>query len=230
MLKKLSVICILLSSMMLSGCTVRTEDGELYINTDEGETEIYHFMEEQALAKEKFHASVGVGDVDIAVSDSSLYDITTIVRDEKNNSSEIPKINEMGNTVEFSAPVGDIDGTISSTFDTVKFEMGIGDAKFLLNSGRFKKIDISVDIGSLKLFLPREGNGKVEIEVDTGNVEIILDKDAGYILHYDIDIGAVSIDAENAMIKKNTYRIRPEKDVAYEIWVSVDIGGIEVRG
>lgn len=230
MLKKVNVMCIILLLITLSGCTVRTENGELYIDTAEGKTKTYRFLEEKIEEKEKFRASLDVGSLDLTVSDESLYDITAIVRDEKNESSEIPKIKETENTVEFSAPVGDIDGTVSRSFETLDVEMGIGDLKLLLNSGRFKRIDVSVDIGNLKLFLPREGSGKVELDTDTGNVEIVVDKDAGYLLHYNIDIGAVSIDTENTMIEKNTYRVHPDEDLRYEIWVNVDIGGIEVIG
>ncbi|MCD6467314.1 MAG: hypothetical protein J7L10_05285 [Methanomicrobia archaeon] len=228
MIKKFCMVGIIVGCIILSGCTVKTKNGELYINTDERETKTYHFVEKNLLDKETFLADIEIGNVEMGLSNRYLYDVTIVVRYNKEESPKAPKIEDLGDTIMFSVPVGDIHGTIGDTFKNLNFEMNIGNAKLFLNSGSFENLDVDINIGNVEVFLPEEGEGTANIKVNTGAAKIIVNKDTGYILHYTIGIGAVSIDSEKDMIGEGTYRINPEKDVKYEIWIDVGTGHIEV--
>lgn len=228
MIKKFCMVGIIVGCVILSGCTIKTKDGELYINTDERETKTYHFVEENLLDRETFLADIEIGNVEMRLSNGSLYDITTIVKYRKGESPEAPKIEDLGDTIMFSVPVGDIHGTIGDTFKNLNFEMNIGNAKLFLNSGSFENLDVDINIGNVEVFLPEEGEGTANIKVNTGAAKIVVNKDTGYILHCAIGIGTISINSEKNVIGEGTYRINPEKDVTYEIWIDVGTGHIEV--
>lgn len=229
MIKKICIVGLVICCVILSGCTIRTKNGDLYINVDDRrETKTYHSIEKQLLDKDTFWIEIDIGDVDIGLSSESLYDLSTIVKYRKGDSPKAPKIDVLRDKIRFSVDVGKISGTIAESFNAVKLEMGVGDAELFLSSGSFENIDVDIGIGNVDVFLPEKGEGTVIVEVGTGNVKIVVSKNIGYLLHYDMGIGAFSINVENSMIEKGTVRINPEKEVTYEIWVEIGIGHIEV--
>ncbi len=231
MMKKICIVGLVICCVILSGCTIRTKNGDLYINVDDRkETKTYHSVEKQLLDKDTFWIEIDVGDVDIDLSSESLYDLTTIVKYRRGDSPKAPKIDDLGDKIRFSVDVGEISGTIAESFDAVKLEMDVGDAELFLSSGSFENIDIDIRVGNVDVSLPEKGEGTVIVEMGTGNVKIVISKNTGYLLHYDVGIGGFFIDAENSTMEKGTVRINPEKEIAYEIWVEVGIGRIEVSG
>lgn len=233
MTKKTLLVLLVLGCVVLSGCTMKVKDGELYINTGIAKnTEIYHSVENTMLDREIFDASINIGEVDLTVSNNSLYNITTIVRYEEGKEPEPPRIMDLKNTVQFNVSVGDITGTIADTFDTLEIDMNVGEVDLSLQSANFKRIDVSVGVGDVTVHLPEKGSGTARIEVGTGTAEVVTSKNAGYLIHCNTTIGAISVDTESIEIERGTYRVNPGKEIAYEIWVWVDVGtgSIEVRG
>ncbi len=231
MMKKTWLVLLVIGCVVLSGCTVRVKDGELYINAEAGkETKTYHFVEDTILDRENFDASINVGEIDLVMSNNTLYNITAVVKYEKEEEPESPTIADLGDTVRFNASVGDITGTIADTFDTLEIDMNVGEVDLSLHSANFKRIDVSVGVGDVMIHLPEKGSGTARIKVGTGSAEIVTSKSIGYLIHCNTTIGAISVDAENIETKRGTYRVNPEKDITYEVWIDVGTGSIEVIG
>jgi hypothetical protein len=229
MMKKICIVGVVICCVVLSGCTVRTKEGEMYIDVDEKwEKETYHFAEKEIEEREKFSLDANVGEIDLGVSDETLYDLTAIVRYEKDESPQPPEITDKGDVLQISAGSADLSGTVADAFNALEVELNVGEIDLSLQSGRFERVDVDLGVGEVKMYLPETGEGTIHLYVDTGDVNLVISGGRGYLLHYDIDIGSLSLDVDNTKIEKGTYRINPDREIAYEIWVSVDIGAIEV--
>ena len=226
--KNIWIAGIVIGCIVLSGCTVKTKNGAIYLGSETMEIETYQNTEKNLQDKEMISFDVEVGDIDIKLSNDTLYDLTTIIKHHRGDYIKPPKIENTDDTVKYSVTVGEIRGSIADSFKNFKLKLNVGNANLSLNSGNFEKMDIDLEVGNVVLHLPENGKGTVRINVDTGAVKLFINRDAGYILHYSIGMGAIEIKAEKTLMEEGTYRINPDKDVQYEIWIDIGPGHIEV--